>query len=84
MKNEPLKKAIRNSALMAVAVAVLVSFQGESIASSIKMALFSFVVIAPALWLSYRYTQKVIARIEEREGEREKEAEQSKDEQPPK
>lgn len=82
MKNEPLKKAIRNSALMAVAVAVLVSFQGESIASSIKMALFSFVVIAPALWLSYRYTQKVIARIEERE--REKEAEQSKDEQPPK
>lgn len=82
MKNEPLKKAIRNSALMAVAVAVLVSFQGESIATSIKMALFSFVVIAPALWLSYRYTQKVIARIEERE--REKEAEQSKDEQPPK
>ncbi|HBQ44574.1 MAG TPA: hypothetical protein DD716_02850 [Thiomicrospira sp.] len=82
MKNEPLKKAIRNSALMAVAVAVLVSFQGESIATSIKMALFSFVVIAPALWLSYRYTQKVIARIAERE--REKEAEQSKDEQPPK
>ena len=48
MKNEPLKKAIRNSALMAVAVAVLVSFQGESIATSIKMAFFSFWVMPPA------------------------------------
>ncbi len=67
MKNTtPFKRALRNSLFMAFIVGGLLHFQGSSTLNSLLTSLYTFGIILPALWLSYRYTQKVMLRIEAR------------------
>ncbi|KUJ72853.1 hypothetical protein [Thiomicrospira sp. WB1] len=56
----PLRRALRNAAIIALVVAVVTQFQGETILTTALNSLFTFVVIAPALWLSYRFTQRLV------------------------
>lgn len=60
----PIKRALRNSAIMAIVVGIVVNFQGETAFASITTMLFTFAVIFPALWLSYRFTEKLMKNIQ--------------------
>lgn len=55
----PLKRAIRNSAILTILVGALTQYQGSTLSESLMAMLFTLVVITPALWLSYHWTQKL-------------------------
>jgi uncharacterized membrane-anchored protein len=56
----PHRRALRNALIIALVVAVVTQFQGETPLTTLINSLFTFLVIAPALWLSYRFTQKLV------------------------
>ena len=58
----PLKRALRNSVIITAVVGIVVHLQGETIAASLMTMLFTFTAVTPALWLSYRLTQKLITK----------------------
>ncbi len=60
--SELVKRAVRNSVIITVVVGVVVNFQGATIYTSLMTMLYTFVVITPALWLSYRFIQKIIKK----------------------
>lgn len=55
----PMKRAIRNTAVLTLLVGALTQYQGSTLGESLLSMLFTLVVITPALWLSYRWTQKL-------------------------
>ncbi len=59
---EELKRAIRNSTVITVVVGIIVSFQGEDMVTSLLTMLYTFIFITPALWLSYRFTKKLLKK----------------------
>ena len=59
---EELKRAIRNSTVITVVVGIIVSFQGEDMITSLLTMLYTFIFITPALWLSYRFTKKLLKK----------------------
>lgn len=60
--NEIVKRALRNSIIITVVVGVVVNFQGEDMITSLLTMLYTFIFITPALWLSYRFTQKIMKK----------------------
>lgn len=56
----PLKRALRNSVIITAVVGIVVHLQGETMAASMMTMLFTFAAVTPALWLSYRFTQKLL------------------------
>jgi len=58
----PLKRAIRNGLLIMAVVGAVTHFQGSEAFEVITTMLFTFVIVTPALWLSYRFTQKLLQR----------------------
>ncbi|QBZ82987.1 hypothetical protein GHNINEIG_01028 [Hydrogenovibrio crunogenus] len=61
-QSHPLKRAIRNGLLMAVVVGGVTHFQGSEAPEVMTSMLFTFGIVTPALWLSYRFTQKLLQR----------------------
>jgi hypothetical protein len=57
-----LKRAIHNSVIITLVAGVVVNFQGENMLTSLLAMLYSFVIITPALWLSYWFTQKLLQK----------------------
>jgi len=55
----PLKRALRNGLIIALVIIGVTFFQGETWAVAMLNGGFSWVVITPALYLSYRLTQKI-------------------------
>lgn len=62
LMNPELKRALRNGSIIAVVVGIVVNFQGEDIPTSLLTMLYSFIFITPALWLSYKLTQKLLKK----------------------
>lgn len=58
--NPELNKALKNSTIITVVVGIVVNFQGEDMATSLLTMLYTFIFITPALWLSYRFTKKLL------------------------
>jgi ABC-type dipeptide/oligopeptide/nickel transport system permease component len=63
--NSELKRAIRNSSIIAVVVGIVVTFQGEDLITSLLTMLYTFIFVTPALWLSYHFTKKLINKSKE-------------------
>ncbi|MGC9386511.1 MAG: hypothetical protein ACP5D0_06165 [Hydrogenovibrio sp.] len=61
-KLSPLKRALRNGLLIAIVVAIVTHLQDAALQESLMSALFTLVIVTPALWLSYRLTQKLLTR----------------------
>lgn len=61
-KGTPIKRSVRNAAIITVVVGAVNQFQGEEFLSTILTMTFTFAVITPALWLSYRMTEKWLNR----------------------
>lgn len=61
-QSHPLKRAIRNGLLMTVVVGGVTHFQGSETVEVMTSMLFTFCIVTPALWLSYRFTQKLLQR----------------------
>ncbi|WP_178860706.1 hypothetical protein [Thiomicrorhabdus cannonii] len=59
MNASPLQRALRNSIVISLIVAALVMVQKGSALDSLLTGLFTFAVTLPALWLSFRYTQRI-------------------------
>lgn len=59
---EELKRALRNSTVITVVVGVIVNFQGKYMVTSLLTMLYTFIFITPALWLSYRFTKKLLKK----------------------
>ncbi|QKI88380.1 hypothetical protein [Thiomicrorhabdus xiamenensis] len=53
-----IKKALRNSALLAIIICALAIYQGESLLTAVLSLIFSFAIMLPAFWLSFRLTDK--------------------------
>ncbi|MBO1925074.1 hypothetical protein [Thiomicrorhabdus sp. 6S3-12] len=53
-----IKKALRNSALLAVIIGALALYQGETLLTAVLSLIFSFAIMLPAFWLSFRLTDK--------------------------
>ena len=60
--NPEFKKALRNSIVIAVVVGIVVKFQGEDMLTSLLTMLYTIIFVTPALWLSYKATQKFIKK----------------------
>lgn len=58
-------RAFRNALIMSIAVGVLVYYQGDTVYSSLTTLAFTFAVVFPALWLSYRFTQKLVKKAQQ-------------------
>ena len=58
----PLKRAIRNGLLLSFAVGVILVWQNESWWTAISSAVFTFAIITPAFWLSYKWANKLAAK----------------------
>ena len=59
MEMSPVKRALRNSVILAFVVVGIVTYQGSSTQDSLLTGLFTFLATFPALWLSFNYTQKI-------------------------
>jgi len=59
MLMSPVKRALRNSVILAFVVTGIVTYQGATTLDSLLTGLFTFMVTFPALWLSFTYTQKI-------------------------
>lgn len=63
MNDNPLKRALRNGLLLSLVVAGLSYYQEIDAALKLTTAavagFYSFIIITPALWLSYRWTAKI-------------------------
>ncbi|UQB41553.1 hypothetical protein JX580_07635 [Thiomicrospira microaerophila] len=59
---DPLKRALRNGLFLSIAVGIIVGWQGESIWTAFTSALFTFAIITPAFWLSYKWANKLAAK----------------------
>lgn len=55
----PVKRALRNSVILAFVVMGIVTYQGAATQDTLLTGLFTFMVTFPALWLSFTYTQKI-------------------------
>lgn len=55
----PLKRALRNSGILTLLVGALTQHQGSDLIESLTAMGFTLLVVTPALWLSYRWTQKL-------------------------
>ncbi|MBN2646626.1 MAG: hypothetical protein JXR44_02450 [Thiotrichales bacterium] len=53
-----LKKSLRNSALLAIAIAAIALYQGETPQTATLTLVFSFLIMLPAFWLSYWLTNR--------------------------
>jgi ABC-type dipeptide/oligopeptide/nickel transport system permease component len=58
----PVKRALRNGIFLSIAVGIIVGWQGESIWNALTSALFTFSIITPAFWLSYKWANKLAAK----------------------
>lgn len=56
----PLKRALRNSGILTLLVGALTQYQGSDLIGSLTAMGFTLLVVTPALWLSYRWTQKLL------------------------
>jgi len=54
----PLKKALRNAAVLTALVGILVQFQQSDYQAALSSMLITFAAVFPALWLSFRLTRK--------------------------
>lgn len=50
----PVQRALRNGTLLSVVVGAVVQLQGETWQTALMSGLFTFAVITPAFWLSYK------------------------------
>lgn len=50
------KRAIRNGAILALILAAIGLYQGESLITSSMVFIFAWLVMSIALWLSYKLT----------------------------
>ena len=55
----PLKRALRNSGILTLLVGALTQYQGSDLIESLTAMGFTLLVVTPALWLSYRWTQSL-------------------------
>ena len=62
----PLKKALQNSLLVTAIVGLVVHLQGESVAAGIITMFYSFLILFPSLYFTYRYTAKKRQQLEEK------------------
>jgi ABC-type nickel/cobalt efflux system permease component RcnA len=66
MYDNPLKRALRNGLLLSLVVAGLSYYQELDAALKLTTAavagFYSFIIITPALWLSYRWTAKMVQK----------------------
>ncbi len=64
-KEPAFKKGFRNGLIMAIVVGGVVYFQGETLFASFMTLLVTFAIIFPALWMSYRFTQKLAKKYQQ-------------------
>lgn len=64
-RQPPLRRALRNAILIALVVGIVTHIQDSTPQESLMSALFTLVIVLPALWLSYRFTQKMLAPSDE-------------------
>ncbi len=62
----PLKRALRNSALISLAVGLVMLWQDTPLLESGLTALFTFMVITPAFWFSYQLANKLAKTMAEK------------------
>lgn len=60
--SSPRKRGFRNALIMAVVVGGIVYFQGDTFFNSLMALITTFAFVFPALWLSYRFTQKLMTK----------------------
>jgi ABC-type dipeptide/oligopeptide/nickel transport system permease component len=61
----PVKRALRNGIFLSIAVGIIVGWQGETIQNALLSTLFTFAIITPAFWLSYKWANKLAAKHRE-------------------
>lgn len=62
LQTNPLKRALRNGLIIMLVVGAVTHFQDSELPEIITSMLFTFCIVTPALWLSYRFTQKLLQR----------------------
>ena len=67
MQTSPIKRALRNSLILAFVVIGIVIYQGSSMQDGLLTGLFTFLATFPALWLSFIYTQKIADKYRNQE-----------------
>lgn len=55
----PLKKAIQNSLLVTAIVGLVIHLQGETVAAGIMTMIYSWLILFPSLYFTYRYTDRI-------------------------
>jgi ABC-type dipeptide/oligopeptide/nickel transport system permease component len=58
----PLKRALRNGLFLSLAVGIIVYWQGEPWLTALSSTAFTFAVITPAFWLSYKWANKLVEK----------------------
>lgn len=58
----PVKRAVRNGLLLSIAVGAIVFWQGEAWHTALSSFAFTFVIITPAFWLSYKWANHLAAK----------------------
>ncbi len=59
----PMKRALRNSALLSLAVGLVMLWQDNGLMESGLTALFTFMIITPAFWFSYQLANKLAKKM---------------------
>ncbi|MBN2864865.1 MAG: hypothetical protein JXK16_02545 [Thiotrichales bacterium] len=63
----PVKRALRNSLILAFVVVGIVTYQGAETNDALLTGLFTFLATFPALWLSFSYTQKIAEKYRDQD-----------------
>ncbi|HEY9018432.1 hypothetical protein [Thiomicrospira sp.] len=58
----PIQRALRNGLLLSLAVGAVVLWQGEGWLTALSSFAFTFAIITPAFWLSYKWANHLAAK----------------------
>ncbi len=58
----PIQRALRNGLLLSTVVGAIVFWQGEPWHTALSSFAFTFVIITPAFWLSYKWANHLAAK----------------------
>jgi ABC-type dipeptide/oligopeptide/nickel transport system permease component len=61
----PLQRALRNGLILSIAVGAIVFWQGEPWTTALSSFAFTFAIITPAFWLSYKWANHIAAKNRE-------------------
>lgn len=61
----PIQRALRNGSFLSIAVGLIVYWQGEPWTTALASTAFTFAIITPAFWLSYKWANHLAQKHRE-------------------